>query len=566
MRLRKAFIFTADAVLAFYLITIILSVLLLLSYSPRLYTEQFQTVARDTLVALSSIRLRDVQGNPQYNYTSKLLYIKDNSVAVWPMFERTVDHNSSLMSVYPTSNSTWMTYLIGPNTATQVRSSPVLYYGKIIMESAYGTYAFDDNTGQQLWKLPIRAYSTPTVYKGHIFLGSLNSTLFSLDERGDIVWNATFNGNVISSPLVHNGKVFVGVTNGSFKAFDADSGADAWGNYSFSANGNITSSPAVYNRNIIISASNYTASYLYSIDEDTGAVLWNYTSIMPRPIDLPVDPSPLVVKEIVYFSNEAGVYAINATNGFELWRYVSATVRFTSSPVFDNGMLYIGCNNTVTSPPLSQICVIDTTSASSSTPSIDQIPVGSPIYASPVVMGDSILIATYDGTITLANKSALRIFSALQPLWSYKVVDSNGVSQPIYSSPAVVNGRVYIGANDGKLYSIAAFWLINKTDCAQAIAKEFLDSAVPQNYGFELVIKSAEGTGFQCTRGGLSPCYYCNGTLSSEWDSIYTNDCNQMKYQRFLIRDNRYISGVLQKGSTIYYALNPIEVEIRIWN
>ena len=34
--------------------------------------------------------------------------------------------------------------------------------------------------------------------------------------------------------------------------------------------------------------------------------------------------------------------------------------------------------------------------------------------------------------------------------WSYDI------GEPVLSSPAVVNGRVYVGANDGQLYCFAA--------------------------------------------------------------------------------------------------------------
>jgi hypothetical protein len=200
-----------------------------------------------------------------------------------------------------------------------------------------------------------------------------------------------------------------------------------------------------------------------------------------------------------------------------------------------------------------------------------------PIYSSPVVANDSIILATSGGNITVVNKTG-------SVLWSYKITNPINPAQPlpIYSSPAVVNGRIYIGANDGNLYSfgncsiwddnmsvidsIAAFWSINRPDCAQALAKEYLDTAIPKNYGFELIIKSPEGTGLECMRSGNNLCHYCNGSVSAKWDSVYTNDCNQTRYQRFLIKDGRYISGVYQKGSTIYYAQNPIEVELRIWN
>ncbi len=576
MKARRAFIFTADAVLAFYLITIILSILMLLTYNPRVYTDQPQQVASDTLLALSSIRLRDVQGNPQYPYTNSLLYIRHNSLAMWPMFERTFDHNVSVASVYPQSNSTWMKLEIGPHglgITTQVHTTPIVYYGKIVMASENGTHVFDENTGAVLPRYqPIPADATPLLYNGRIFIGTLNKSIYAYDELSNIVWNSTLGGDVISSPIVHNGKLFLGVTNGSVAAVDLSSGNSIW-NVSFSMpTQNITATPVIYNREVIVFSNDGFMGHLYALDEDTGMQLWSY-SLSSASMNLFVDPSPAVANGVVYFTNEVSVDAVNATTGYELvgWPVTRFGLRFTSSPVFDNGIIYIGCAN-VNAPFRKGICAIDTTL---STPSCDQVDMGSAIYATPIVTNDSLIIGGYDGTVRIVNKFYLSHGGTLQTLWSYTT------GGPIYSSPSLVNGRIYIGSNDGYLYafgncslwddnmsvidSIAAFWSINRPDCAKALTKEFIDSAVPQNYGFEFVVKPPEGSGVDCSHG-LYDCYYCNGSISKKWDSLYTNDCNQTKYQRFLIKDSRYISSISQKGSTTYYAQSPMEIELRLWN
>jgi outer membrane protein assembly factor BamB len=575
MRARRAFIFTTDAVLAFYLITVILSVLMILSYTPLLYTQEPQSIASDTLIALSAMKLSDVQGNPQYNYTNSLLSIQNNSLTLWPMFLRTIDHNTSVVSAYPTSNSIWLTYPVGPGGATTaVHSSPVLYNGKLIATSKDGIYAFDENSGATLWFLPIPSDSTPLVYNGRIYVGSLNSSFYALDELGNVVWNATLSSNVTSSPIAHNGKVFVGLANGSFLSFDTESGLQNW---SFSTPGNITSSPTFYNGDVIV-FSNDTSnmSHLYAFDEYSGALVWSYNQPLPRQIDLSPQPSPIVANGIVYYSDEWNLHALNVTtmspaeqNG---WPVNQSFLSFTSSPAFDNNTLYIGCSNA--SGFQNGVCIINTTSPLPLS-SLIFIGLSSQVYSTPLVLNDSVIIATYDGTLRVLNKSAL-LSGTVQSIWSYTA------TQPIYSSPAVVDGRIYIGVDDGNVYSfgncslwdknmsiidsIAAFWSINRTNCAQAIAEEFLGSAMPQNYGYELVIKPPDGTGLQCSGISGHTCYYCNGTVSTESDSIYTNDCNQTKYQRLLIRDSRYITGLLRGNGELYYAQSPIEVELRVWD
>jgi outer membrane protein assembly factor BamB len=543
MRARKAFIFTADAIIAFYLITIMLSILLLINYTPRTYVQQFQTVAKDTLTVLSDLKLKDVGGDPLYPYSTYLVYVKNNSVTLWPMFRRTLEHNASIVSVYPNSSSIWWVWKLGPSGVdTPVYSSPTLYNGKLIAASRNGTYAFDENSGTQLWYYPIPADSSPAISNGKIFIGSTNFDFYSIDEEGNVVWNVTLGGKILSSPMIHNGKVFVGSMDGSLYAFDESSGKLIW---VFTASGcqplcNISSSPAVYDGKVFVLTDD---SHLYAVDEESGRSIWTYIGAGGAFFS-PLAPSPAVAKGIVYSSNQTALYALNATNGSFLW--VVTTCLPLSSPVIDEGWLYVGCRE--------GLLKVNATAGAPSTLYL----VPSAIYSSPVISNDTIITATEGGDVIVWYKANM------SQLWQYNI------GKPIYSSPAVVNGRIYIGANDGNLYSfgncsisnpnlsvletIASFWLIEKKVCAEALAKEFLAPAIPQNYGFELVVKSAGMRGYDCNN------------RPANWDSIYTNDCNQSRYQRVLIQDSRYISGILQSGSTIYYAKNPIQIELRIWN
>lgn len=552
MRARKAFIFTADAIIAFYLITIMLSILLLINYIPRMYVQQYQSLAQDTLNVLSEIKLGDVAGKPQYPYSNYLLYIKNNSLTRWPMFRKTLNNNASsqsVLSINPNSTSLWWITRIGPfGVNTPVYSSPSVDDGKVIIASRNGTYAFDENTGVKLWYLPLSADSSPAFQNGKVFIGGISNDFYVLDEGGNLLWNVTLGDRVISSPKVHAGKVFVGSMDNTLYAFDEDSGKSIW---NFTAQGNISSSPAVDNGKVFIfsllSGGGADIGFLYSLDEGTGKMLWQYQITDPTPTKF-LDPSPAIRGDVVYLGTGHYFYAVNITNGTQMWNISIGGHNFTSSPVIDNDTAFVGYSN--------GICVINLTSRSSYVRSLNSI-----IYSSPVIANDTIVVATNDGVIAAYPKYNIDVNN---PLWRYKVNAS------IYSSPATVNGRIYIGAHDGNLYafgncsawdenmsvldSIAAFWYTGKKECAQALAKEFLDSAIPSRYGFELVVKAQDTTGF-----------YCDGRPGAPWDSLYTNDCNQTKYRRILIQDSKYISGVVRSGTMVYYN-RPIEIRLMVWN
>jgi len=551
MGTRKGFIFTADAILAFYLITIMLSVLLLLSYSPRVYADQSQMLASDILNVMNNIKMSDLSNDSRFPFSANLVYMKRNSVSSWSMFLRTPDRNNSVVSVYPRNAS--LLWSSGPGLGRggfTVDSSPIVYNGKVVITSTNGTYLIDENTGYQFWYIPIPGISTPAVSNGRLFIGSTNNIFYSIDEAGNIVWNQTFSGPIISSPVVHNGKVFFASMNGNVYALDQYTGNLTW--FFAPPSGNISSSPAVSDNKVFIISNN---GVFYTLDENTGSLLWSYnTTYGPYTrTDVPFEPSPAVANNTVYFAWTGPFIAFNTTNGKIIWYEFAEIDIYTSSPVIDNDIVYVG-----------QTYGLSSYNATNGD-YLKQSP-SSAIVATPLVTNDSIITVTVDGVLTLRNKSDW------STMWSY---DMNST---VFSSPVLVNGRIYVVTEDGNLFvfgncslwdenmsaieTISAFWLIsnslnaNASLCAKALAKEMLDSMVPSNYGSEFVIKSRGMSGLNCS-GSLSP---------SGEDSIYTNDCNKTKYQRILIRDSRYISRVLQRGSTIYYGQNPLQFELRIWN
>jgi outer membrane protein assembly factor BamB len=539
MKARQAFIFTADAILAFYLITVILSVLLLLSYTPKVYAEQSRTIAGDALTVMGVMKFKNFLGDLRYPYANSLLYVSNNSESAWSMFLRTIEHNASVASVYPTSSSIW--WLSEPGLGrggVTVYSSPIVYNGRILAASRNGTYLLDENTGSVLWYLPIPADSTPAVRGGRIFLGSTNNNVYSIDESSGIVWNLTVGGEVVSSPVIHNGKVFVGSTDKWLYAFDEYSGNMVW---FFVTSGSIRSSPAVYDNKVFVFSDD---GVLYAVDENSNTSVWKYDTSQTAGVGV-LTPSPAVSNGIVYFGNLDKFYALNATDGTLIWSvtFPGGDI-FTSSPVVENDTVYVGYSH--------GLCKINASG------SLEAFNLGPRISSSPIISNDVLIVSAENGDVMLMRKNDTQL------IWQYSA------GTPIYSSPALVNGRIYITSANGSIYSfgnctvwdgemsisdtIAAFLLIQKKECARALAKEFLESAIPHGYGFELVMKSVGVMGVDCNDN------------PSSWDSIYTNDCNQSRYQRILVQDSRYLSGIMQKGNTIYHAPNNLELELRIWN
>jgi eukaryotic-like serine/threonine-protein kinase len=173
-------------------------------------------------------------------------------------------------------------------------------------------------------------------------------------EFHGVRWSFHTNGEVVSSPAIVGGVVYVGSNDGNLYAIDESSGKLHW---KFETGSAIPSSPAVA-AGIV-----YFASYdgnFYAVDAVTGKLRWKFADsgerrysgthlhgmlpageTMPDPFDVYLS-SPVVWNGVVYFgSGDGNVYAINAKSGVLQWKFHTGDV-VHASPAIVQGKLYVG--------------------------------------------------------------------------------------------------------------------------------------------------------------------------------------------------------------------------------
>jgi outer membrane protein assembly factor BamB len=143
--------------------------------------------------------------------------------------------------------------------------------------------------------------------------------------------------------------------------------------------------------------------------------------------------SPVVVNGVVYTSEENNyVYALNATDGTQLWDYF--TGEWPSSPAVANGVVYVNTDFSINA-----LNATDGTQIWSNEPQYD-VPVG---FSSPTV-ADGVV---YAGTTNSLDKSEGNVYAMNatngKTLWSTPSLAAGFATVP--SSPTVANGVVYIG-------------------------------------------------------------------------------------------------------------------------
>ncbi len=155
------------------------------------------------------------------------------------------------------------------------------------------------------------------VYSGRAILG-----------EPKLKWKFQTSGEVIASPTVDHGIVYVGSIDGNLYAVDSRTGLLFW---KYKANARIVSSAAIWNKTVYVSS--YDRNF-YAIDSATGILRWKfktpaerrfaaehihgtypYAETMPDPFDSYMS-SPAISNGVAYFGRGDGnVYALNATTG-----------------------------------------------------------------------------------------------------------------------------------------------------------------------------------------------------------------------------------------------------------
>lgn len=236
-----------------------------------------------------------------------------------------------------------------------------------------------------------------------------------------------------STPAASKGRIFFSSLRGSdVRAYDASGKKMLW---SFKVEKGIEGGTAVYEGKVYFGDNNGT---LYALNEETGALEWTFDALYE------ILSPPIAVEGMLYFNSANDVlYALDAHTGKQLWRYKPDrgddlfSIRRSSSPAFSKGVVYTGFGNGI----LTAVGAYDGSLVWKKNLSGKKRSVKfQDVDSSPVIDGERLYIASYDGGLFALNASTG------ETLWHY---DSSGASTPAYDEE-----NVYFTDNAGNVVAI----------------------------------------------------------------------------------------------------------------
>lgn len=277
---------------------------------------------------------------------------------------------------------------------------------------------------------------------------NLGFSTSSVPDNNSVLWsNTTGGGDAYGSPVVSDGRVFVGSADGYLYCFSLYTGERLWRTYISSSDFGIASTPAVANDHVVIFCSGDDA--LHRLRVSDGGINWSY------------DPgggayggsSPAIANGRIYFgSGNRYLYCIDEISGTLIWSYQTdfGPVRnygIQSSPAVANGRVFVGaCDGYIYAFNESQ----------PSAPSADYFwrkNLFDAVFASPAVAYGRVYVGSgyynYGEGVGSHTMFCLDELTGLE-IWSFTTFSD------ILSSPAVAYDRVYFTSTDGQLYCVDA--------------------------------------------------------------------------------------------------------------
>ncbi|MGI8907679.1 MAG: PQQ-binding-like beta-propeller repeat protein [Candidatus Sumerlaeaceae bacterium] len=258
-----------------------------------------------------------------------------------PMLERTIPKRANYPSILTQAG------LVQVDGCRKLQISASI--GGMAAPLASATYELDDETSGRL--NVSGATASASLYTTDVLNGSHFVRFTFSDQQGNSYqrsapvyldlpggsgtatakWRRQLGGSSRSTPLVHEGGLYIGANDGKFYAFDAATGNPLW---TFNAGCEIACGAAYFNGSILFGSGDGKFRAL-TLD---GKEKWRYDG------KLPVFSSPVVdAQGVVYFGSNDGVLtALDAATGRVRWRNTDAQYSIESKPLLHEGRLYVG--------------------------------------------------------------------------------------------------------------------------------------------------------------------------------------------------------------------------------
>jgi outer membrane protein assembly factor BamB len=306
--------------------------------------------------------------------------------------------------------------------------------------------------------------SAPVVDQGKVVIGSTDGVVYCIDLEGKLLWKFETPNTIEAPALIHNNTVYIGNLDGTLYALDLNTGAKKW---EYETDNQIIGSANWWEAGgktyIFVGSYDY---YLHCVDAKTGEVQWKYES------DNFINGAAGCFNGKAFFGGCDGyLHQVDIVTG-QADKKIDVATYVPGSPAVEKDKAYLGDYDGrffevdiknekttwewthsetnlpfIASPAISGNRLFTANHNKflycfdkDTGEKIWEYNTGNRVEASPVVAGNKVIVANMRGDLALVNISDGKV------VWTYEI------GSQIISNPAVADGRIYVGAYDGFVY------------------------------------------------------------------------------------------------------------------
>lgn len=307
-------------------------------------------------------------------------------------------------------------------------------------------YALDLITGNEIWSYKTMGpiMSTPVIDNHRVVFGNSDGLLYALRKAdGGFLWDYSTKGEILGQPAVDENFLYFATTTNTINALDKVTGEWKWRFNRESVSGLTilgTSSPVIHDGIVYVG---FSDGKIVALNAADGRERWQNTlEYEGRFID--VDSTVLIVDEKIYLASYDGsFFCLSVENGSILWKREGGGVSrpaLAGDKVFfagSDGQFYALNKDTG-----EKVWSIDITEQDMQAQLADILKPGRNSVA-PVILDDKVVFGSQNGYLYFVEQVSGKI------IWSY--YPGTGIA----SEPVVKEGKLLFVSNTGNLYCLA---------------------------------------------------------------------------------------------------------------
>ncbi|MBI2868910.1 MAG: PQQ-like beta-propeller repeat protein [Chloroflexi bacterium] len=330
-------------------------------------------------------------------------------------------------------------------TATVPRgwSGPVIVNDDLVMATMEGNLvALDLATRTRLWPdlkfeprqttgtfgcaggpTSVAIYATPGAANDLAYVGGYDGKVYAVSlTSGSLRWvypRQDYIEPIVGAITPAGGMIFFGASDGKVYALDAATGDFKW---SFATGNKVWSSPVVDGDTVYVTSMD---KKIYALRAADGTKRWEFAT------EGAITSNPVVGENVVYFGSfDRYVYAVNR-DGSLRWRSAQADNWFWANPLLYNNTIYAGALD-------DNLYAFRADNGAT----VGKFDLGSPVSASPVRSGESVVAVTEAGKLFVLNTA------------NNTIKELANLQQSVFAPLAVHQGTAYVHTDRDELFAI----------------------------------------------------------------------------------------------------------------